>query len=91
MGFMFLAFEIGAFDIVWNSSFACLRRSGYAQAGASDFFDNSIVTAQVDRLKVDRLKEKTCAITQSQDRLDTLTGDCVMDDHYYPSVFSLNT
>jgi len=41
-----------------------------------------------------------CAITQSQDLLDTpacaavagrLTGDCVMDDHYYPSVFSLNT
>jgi hypothetical protein len=36
------------------------------------------VTAQVDRLKVDRLKEKTCAITQSHNRLDTLTGDCVM-------------
>jgi hypothetical protein len=43
-----------------------------------------------------------CAITQSQDRLDlpaatraaqvgALTGDCVMDDHYSPSVFSLNT
>ena len=39
--------------------------------------------------QVDRLKEKTCAITQSQDRLDTLAGDCVMDDHYCPSVFSL--
>jgi hypothetical protein len=48
-----------------------------------------LVTTQVDRLKVDRLKEKTCAITQSQDRLDTLAGDCVMDDHYCPSVFSL--
>jgi len=77
------------------------------------------VTTQVDRLKADRLKEKTpacaaglptapagqagaagrCAITQSQDRLDTpacaavaagrLAGDCVMDDHYCPSVFSL--
>ena len=43
-----------------------------------------------------------CAITQSQDHLDlpaatraaqvgTLAGDCVMDDHYCPSVFSLNT
>ena len=50
-----------------------------------------MVTAQVDRLKVDRLKEKTCAITQSQDRLDTLAGECVMDDHYCLSVFSLNT
>jgi len=71
-----------------------------------------IVTTQVDRLKVDRLKEKTpacaagaagrCAITQSQDRLDlpaatraaqvgALAGDCVMHDHYCPSVFSLNT
>ncbi len=48
-------------------------------------------TTQVDRLKGDRLKEKTCAITQSQDRLDTLAGDWVMDDHYCPSVFSLNT
>ena len=47
------------------------------------------VTTQVDGLKVDRLKEKTCAITQSQDRLDTLAGECVMDDHYCPSVFSL--
>ena len=57
------------------------------------------MTNQVDRLKVDRLKEKTlacaagaagrCATTQSQDRLDTLAVDCVMDDHYCPSVFSL--
>jgi hypothetical protein len=36
------------------------------------------VTTQVDRLKVDRLKEKTCAITQSQNRLEPLTGDGVM-------------
>ena len=59
---------------------------------------SAVVTTQVDRLKVDRLKEKTCAITQSQDRLDTpacaaaagrSAGDCVMDDHYCPSVFSL--
>jgi hypothetical protein len=46
---------------------------------------------KVERLKVERLKEKTCAITQSQDRLDTLAGDCVMDDRFCPSVFSLNT
>ena len=59
---------------------------------------SAVVTTQVDRLKVDRLKEKTCAITQSQDRLDTpacaaaagrSAGDCVTDDHYCPSVFSL--
>ena len=69
---------------------------------------SAVVTTQVDRLKVDRLKEKTpacaagaagrCAITQSQDRLDSpacaaaagrSAGDCVMDDHYCPSVFSL--
>jgi hypothetical protein len=39
-----------------------------------------------------------CAITQTKDRLDTpacavhadrLAGDCVMDDHYCSSVFSL--
>jgi Tfp pilus assembly protein PilX len=56
------------------------------------------VTTQVDRLKVDRLKEKRCAITQSQDCLDTpacaavagrLASDCVMVDHYCPSFFSL--
>ena len=50
---------------------------------------SQFVTTQVDRLKVDRLKEKTCATTQCQDRLDTLAGDCVMEDHYCPSVFSL--
>jgi hypothetical protein len=48
-----------------------------------------IVTTKVERLKVDRLKEKTYAITQSQNRLDAPTGDGVMDDHYCPSVFSL--
>jgi len=37
------------------------------------------------------LKEKTCAITQSPDRLDTLAGYSVMDDHYCHSVFSPNT
>jgi hypothetical protein len=59
---------------------------------------SAVVTTQADRLKVDRLKEKTCAITQSQDRVDTpacaaaagrSAGDCVMDDHYCPSAFSL--
>ena len=35
----------------------------------------SNVTTQVDRLKVDRLKEKKCAIKQRRNRLDTLTGD----------------
>ena len=35
------------------------------------------------------LKDKTCAITQSPDRLDTLAGYCVTGDHYCPSVFSL--
>jgi len=39
--------------------------------------------------QVDRLKEKTCAITQSQNRLEPLTGDCLMDDHCCPSAFSL--
>jgi hypothetical protein len=39
--------------------------------------------------QVDRLKEKTCTITQSQNRLNALTGDGVMDDHYCPSAFSL--
>ena len=38
---------------------------------------------------MNRLKEKTCAITQSQNRLDALTGDWVMDDHYCPSALSL--
>jgi hypothetical protein len=42
----------------------------------------------VDRLKVDRLKEKTPARAAAAGRL---AGECVMDDHYYPSVFSLNT
>jgi hypothetical protein len=51
----------------------------------------SQVTAPVDRLQVNRLKEKTCAITQSQNRLEPLTGDWVMDDHDGPSVSSLNT
>jgi hypothetical protein len=40
------------------------------------------VTHQVNSLEVDRLKEKKCAITQSQHRLDPLAGDCVMDDRY---------
>ena len=44
------------------------------------------VTTQVDRLKVDRLKEKTPACAAAAGRL---AGDCVMDDHYCPSVFSL--
>jgi len=61
-----------------------------------------MVTTEVDRLKVERLKEKASAITQSQNRLDlpaatraaqvgASTGDYVMDDHYCPSAFSLNT
>ena len=42
---------------------------------------------KVDRLKVDRLKEKTpdCAAGAA----GRLAGDCVMDDHHCPSVFSL--
>ena len=55
----------------------------------------SDVQPVIDALKAGEvfgdLKEKTCAITQSPDRLDTLAGYCVMDDHYCPSVFSLNT
>ena len=44
------------------------------------------VTTQVDRLKVDRLKEKTLACAAAAGRL---AGDCVMDDHCCPSAFSL--
>jgi hypothetical protein len=44
----------------------------------SGYVHTIFVTTQVDRLKVDRLKEKTCAITQSQNRLEPLTGDGVM-------------
>jgi hypothetical protein len=40
---------------------------------------NPIVTTQVDRLKVNRLKEKICAIIQNQNRLEPLTGDWIMD------------
>jgi hypothetical protein len=47
------------------------------------------VTTQVDRLKVDRLKEKRPACAAGA--AGRLAGDCVMDDHYCPSVFSLNT
>jgi hypothetical protein len=50
-----------------------------------------VVDALKDGAVFGDLKEKTCAITQSPDRLDAWAGYCVMDDHYYPSVFSLNT
>jgi hypothetical protein len=64
----------------------------------------SDVQPVIDALKAGEvfgdLKEKTSAITQRPDRLDTpacaaaagrLAAECVMDDHYCPSVFSLNT
>jgi hypothetical protein len=40
-------------------------------------------------MKVDRLKEKTCAITQSQNRLEPLPGDWVVDGQDCPSAFRL--
>jgi len=65
----------------------------------------SDVQPVIDALKAGEvfgdLKDKTpacaagaagrCAITQSPDRLDTLAGYWVTDDHYCPSVFSPNT
>jgi hypothetical protein len=49
-------------------------------------FVKAFITTQGVRLKVDRLKEKTPACAGAAGRL---AGDGVMDDHYCPSVFSL--
>jgi hypothetical protein len=62
--------------ILWSNKSKCLLYG----------IHSAVVTTQVDRLKVDRLKEKTPACAAAAGRS---AGDCVMDDHYCPSVFSL--